>query len=117
MKLNVENISQFRNPNKLLVKCETQDVTFARAPKDCAPKPDTSANNAMANPTEAFWFNPLYDSPSLFGKTAVGIAVSNLGQIFLSGMNPLLDLVLTSINSKIYWSEAEKLFVANGVIP
>lgn len=60
--LNVENIPQLRNPNKLIVRCEATDVTFKKETRNCSPKPDTIQNNQLANPTAKFYFQPLYDS-------------------------------------------------------
>lgn len=47
----------------------------------------------------------------------MGIWSVNLLDIFLHGRNYFLDFILSAINAGIYWKNASRLFMANGVIP
>lgn len=120
MYLNLENIPQLRNPTTLALKCQATDVTFSRFKKelDCPQGNElTVQNNQLANPTEVFWFTPVFEDEKTFMKESVAIYLFNLADIFLRGMNPALDLLMVGGNAAVYQKSAEALLKANGVIP
>lgn len=120
MYLNVENIPQLRNPSTLTLKCMATEITFAAVKENlpCATgKPTTVENNQLANPTEYFWFMPIYKSKGTFIHDTVGIYLFNFADIFLRGWNPALDLAMIGGNAGIYEKNAKDILKAYGVIP
>ena len=115
--LNVENIPQFITGGKVYLECTSQEVTLKKATIDCEGKDNTTQNNQLDNPFDFFNFTPVVDNKVLFIHETVGIYLTSLGEIFLEGLNPLLDAALQAGNLVLYKKSAKKLFKALGVIP
>eukprot|EP00178_Gracilaria_changii_P012461 TRINITY_DN3528_c0_g1_i4.p1 TRINITY_DN3528_c0_g1~~TRINITY_DN3528_c0_g1_i4.p1 ORF type:complete len:363 (+),score=34.86 TRINITY_DN3528_c0_g1_i4:35-1090(+) len=115
--LNVENIPQFKNGYELGIMCNSQDVAFKTAKKNlpCAGGLAlTPQNNQLANPYTNFDFEPLYESPATWRWDTGLIYFSNFADIFLKGLNPVLDLLWVGINEAVYQESFERILMAYG---
>jgi hypothetical protein len=99
------------------LECASQDVTLKKATIDCEGKDNTAENNQLENPTKYFDFMYLFENKKMYISQAVGIYITSLGEIFLEGLNPLLDLALQVGNLAIYKKTAMNIFKAYGVLP
>jgi hypothetical protein len=119
-KLNVENIWQFYSDVHLYLECEVMDVTLAKSLSSLGcdlNKDDTVQNNQLENIYDNFEFSDVVLTDKVWTMNLAIVYLSNLADIFLGGLNPLLDVVIKGSNAAVYKGNMIRLAQSSGWLP